>query len=154
MSEQAQGPGWWIASDGRWYPPEQHPNYRPPPPPPPAPPALQGDRYPPPASAARGQPNALAIVALVAGIGGVAIGLGPAINWSIALAGGACAVVLGLMARKRSKQDPSVGGRGLAVAGFWLGILALILAIAGASTVNDAVNDLEDLSEELSDLSP
>ena len=23
MSEQSQGPGWWLASDGRWYPPEQ-----------------------------------------------------------------------------------------------------------------------------------
>jgi hypothetical protein len=23
MSEQQQGPGWWLASDGRWYPPEQ-----------------------------------------------------------------------------------------------------------------------------------
>jgi hypothetical protein len=22
----AQGPGWWIASDGKWYPPEQHPD--------------------------------------------------------------------------------------------------------------------------------
>lgn len=22
MSEQSQGPGWWLASDGRWYPPE------------------------------------------------------------------------------------------------------------------------------------
>jgi hypothetical protein len=22
----SQGPGWWIASDGRWYPPEQHPD--------------------------------------------------------------------------------------------------------------------------------
>lgn len=21
-------PGWWLASDGRWYPPELHPNYR------------------------------------------------------------------------------------------------------------------------------
>jgi hypothetical protein len=40
MSDQSQGPGWWVASDGRWYPPEQHPNYTPPasslPPPPPA----------------------------------------------------------------------------------------------------------------------
>ena len=26
--------GWWQASDGRWYPPESHPKYRPPPPPP------------------------------------------------------------------------------------------------------------------------
>lgn len=33
MSDVSQGPGWWIASDGRWYAPEQHPNYRPPPPP-------------------------------------------------------------------------------------------------------------------------
>ena len=27
MSDVSQGSGWWIASDGRWYPPEQHPNY-------------------------------------------------------------------------------------------------------------------------------
>ena len=33
MSDVSQGPGWWQASDGKWYPPEQHPNYRPPPPP-------------------------------------------------------------------------------------------------------------------------
>lgn len=26
MSDQSQGPGWWVASDGRWYPPEQHPS--------------------------------------------------------------------------------------------------------------------------------
>jgi hypothetical protein len=26
MSDTAQGPGWWIASDGKWYPPEQHPD--------------------------------------------------------------------------------------------------------------------------------
>jgi hypothetical protein len=31
------GPGWWRASDGNWYRPEQHPHYRPPPPPPPPP---------------------------------------------------------------------------------------------------------------------
>ncbi len=29
MSESAQGPGWWLASDGRWYPPEQAPGYAP-----------------------------------------------------------------------------------------------------------------------------
>lgn len=35
MSDVAQGPGWWQASDGRWYPPEalpQVPNQGPPPP--------------------------------------------------------------------------------------------------------------------------
>ena len=30
MSEVSQGPGWWQASDGRWYPPEQHPAAAPP----------------------------------------------------------------------------------------------------------------------------
>lgn len=40
MSDTSQGPGWWLASDGRWYPPESHPNASPPPPPP-APPILR-----------------------------------------------------------------------------------------------------------------
>ena len=32
MSNVPQGPGWWMASDQKWYPPESHPGYRPPPP--------------------------------------------------------------------------------------------------------------------------
>lgn len=28
MSSSSQGPGWWVASDGNWYPPEQHPDVR------------------------------------------------------------------------------------------------------------------------------
>jgi hypothetical protein len=27
MTDLAQGPGWWQASDGKWYPPEQHPSH-------------------------------------------------------------------------------------------------------------------------------
>ena len=27
MSQVSQGPGWWMASDGNWYPPELHPDY-------------------------------------------------------------------------------------------------------------------------------
>ncbi len=27
MSDTSQGSDWWIASDGKWYPPEQHPSY-------------------------------------------------------------------------------------------------------------------------------
>ncbi len=26
MSDKSEGPGWWIASDGKWYPPELHPS--------------------------------------------------------------------------------------------------------------------------------
>lgn len=32
MSDQSQGPGWWLASDGKWYPPESAPASAPPPP--------------------------------------------------------------------------------------------------------------------------
>jgi len=28
MSDASQGPGWWQASDGKWYPPEQAPSYQ------------------------------------------------------------------------------------------------------------------------------
>jgi hypothetical protein len=28
MSDASQGPGWWQASDGKWYPPEQQPGYQ------------------------------------------------------------------------------------------------------------------------------
>ncbi|MFA5565535.1 MAG: DUF6777 domain-containing protein [Acidimicrobiia bacterium] len=28
MSDTPQGPGWWKASDDKWYPPEQHPDYQ------------------------------------------------------------------------------------------------------------------------------
>ncbi|MEM9521599.1 MAG: hypothetical protein AAGA37_19980 [Actinomycetota bacterium] len=35
MSDVSQGDGWWQASDGKWYAPEQHPDYKPAPPPPP-----------------------------------------------------------------------------------------------------------------------
>jgi len=31
MSDRPNGEGWWLASDGKWYPPESRPN--PPPPP-------------------------------------------------------------------------------------------------------------------------
>lgn len=46
MSDIRQGEGWWLASDGRWYPPEQRVEV---PPPPPAPtPAPRAVRVPPP----------------------------------------------------------------------------------------------------------
>lgn len=34
-SDSSEGFGWWLASDGKWYPPELHPNATTPPPPPP-----------------------------------------------------------------------------------------------------------------------
>jgi hypothetical protein len=28
MSDASQGPGWWLANDGKWYPPEENPIYQ------------------------------------------------------------------------------------------------------------------------------
>ncbi|WP_147381311.1 DUF6777 domain-containing protein [Nocardioides immobilis] len=50
MSETPAGPGWWQASDGRWYPPEAHPSAQPPAGPPPAMPTM------PAGGAQQGQP--------------------------------------------------------------------------------------------------
>jgi hypothetical protein len=50
MSDKAEGPGWWIASDGKWYPPELHPAARdesqdPSPEPAPLPPQTKGAEH-------------------------------------------------------------------------------------------------------------
>jgi hypothetical protein len=54
MSDSQQGPGWWKASDGKWYPPEQAPATaaRPPVTPPSTPPG----QLPPPFAAPTGPP--------------------------------------------------------------------------------------------------
>jgi hypothetical protein len=28
VSDRSEGPGWWLASDGQWYPPETHPSFQ------------------------------------------------------------------------------------------------------------------------------
>lgn len=57
MSNVSQGVGWWQASDGKWYAPEQHPDYRPPAPNPPAPPPPAAAAPPPPNPPAPPAPN-------------------------------------------------------------------------------------------------
>jgi hypothetical protein len=47
METQETPPGWWLASDGNWYPPQQEP-FLPPPPYPPYPQPRQNDRGDPP----------------------------------------------------------------------------------------------------------
>jgi uncharacterized RDD family membrane protein YckC len=58
MSDVSQGPGWWMASDQKWYPPESHPGYHPPPPNFAAPGAYPGGQsfYPNPSSQYQGGP--------------------------------------------------------------------------------------------------
>ncbi|HEX2575688.1 MAG TPA: RDD family protein [Aquihabitans sp.] len=54
MSDVSQGPGWWQASDGKWYPPEQAPAAAAPTAPPTAPPPGYG---PPAGAPAYGPPG-------------------------------------------------------------------------------------------------
>jgi hypothetical protein len=77
MSDATQGPGWWQAADGKWYPPEQHPDFQTGPPPTEAIPAV----VPPPVSPPLGAPggpgeppsNARWIVIGVLGVAAIAI---------------------------------------------------------------------------------
>jgi hypothetical protein len=68
VSDDPQGPGWWRASDGRWYPPQAAPPSWPPGGPPGAP-----YTPPPPAKTNRGCLIALAIVGVLAVLGIAAV---------------------------------------------------------------------------------
>jgi hypothetical protein len=75
MSDTSQGAGWWQASDGRWYPPDQHPDNRPTPPSPPREPAATGGMdYWLEGLSRNGKLNVLFVVQLV-GLGAALIGL-------------------------------------------------------------------------------
>lgn len=56
MSDTSQGPGWWLASDGKWYPPQGESAPVPPPPPAPAPAAFPAPGAPPVPPMAGGPP--------------------------------------------------------------------------------------------------
>lgn len=133
MSDTSQGPGWWLASDGKWYPPQSAPTPTPPPPPPPAgpvPPPGSGAIPPPPpawpsgtaqpgafAAAARPGTNGFAIAALVLGI-----------LWLCGL-GSLLALIFGIVALSQIKRSGQ-GGKGMAIAGIVLGIIGLLAVVA------------------------
>jgi cytoskeletal protein RodZ len=92
MSDGTQGEGWWQASDGKWYPPEQHPDFQPgatqpvesvppptaampaaPMPPPSGPPPGGPPAGPPPGAPGAGASNAKWIVVGVLAVAAVAI---------------------------------------------------------------------------------
>ena len=118
MSDTSQGVGWWVASDGRWYPPEQHPVQQMPPPPFP-PPYWPGHSGPPPRWQPR-QTNGLAIASMVLGI-----------LW-IYWVGSVLALVFGYVALRQIRaRDES--GHSMAIAGIvlgWAGVaIGVIIAV-------------------------
>ncbi len=117
MSDASQGPGWWQATDGKWYPPA--------PPAPPAPPvygAPQQAYYAPVGP----KNDGMSIAGLVCGISGLAtlvlcgIGLIPAI----------LGVVFGVIGMKKvDASNGSLQGRGMALAGAICGAVAIGLFV-------------------------
>jgi hypothetical protein len=129
MSDVSQGPGWWQAADGKWYPPAPQPQQ------PPAPP---GYGAPQPAYYAPAGPknDGMSIAALVCGISGLAtlvlcgIGIVPAI----------LGVIFGIIGKKKVEESGgALQGRGMALAGAICGAVAiglfliwLLLLVIGA----------------------
>ena len=76
MSDVSQGPGWWQASDGKWYPPQPAAPAPPPPPPPPvygqAPPPAPAPQWTPPPAKKGGNKGCL----IALGVVGVLLVLG------------------------------------------------------------------------------
>lgn len=139
MSDVSQGPGWWQAADGKWYPPApQQPPAPPAPPALPAPPTFQAPGAPPVyyPQATGPKNDGMSIAALVCGISGLAtlvlcgIGIVPAI----------LGVVFGIIGKKKVEQSGgALQGRGMALAGAICGAVAiglfliwLLLLIIGA----------------------
>ena len=136
MSDASQGPGWWQATDGKWYPPA-----------PPAPPTYQQPTAPaygapqPAYYAPAGPKNdGMSIAALVCGISGLAtlvlcgIGIVPAI----------LGVIFGIIGKKKVEESGgALQGRGMALAGAICGAVAiglfliwLLFVIIGAINSN------------------
>jgi Domain of unknown function (DUF4190) len=150
MSDTSQGPGWWLASDGKWYPPElwtgpprSGPAFSPS-----APSPYPGQGGAAPTGAPYGGPipqgynpyapygapvkknNGLAIASLVCSCVGFVLFL-PAV----------LGVIFGFVARSQIRRSGGTqGGDGLAIAGIIVGIawiaLLVIVAVVNASHSN------------------
>jgi len=148
MSDTSQGPGWWLASDGKWYPPElwTGPPVSGPVQPvagPSAGPAAPGPTWPvygryastgsggyPPYEVAGRRTNGFAVASLVCAIAGFLFFV-PAI----------LGIVFGFVARSQIRQSGGTqAGDGLAVAGIIVGfawvVLFVIVLIVSATTTN------------------
>ena len=112
MSDQSQGPGWWMASDGKWYPPESAP--APPPPGQFAAPFQPGN--------VQRSTNGMAIASMVLGI------------LCLYGIGSILALVFGYTARKQiAESQGTQQGGGMATAGIvlgWIGIVAVVVVVA------------------------
>ncbi|MGP0109525.1 MAG: DUF4190 domain-containing protein [Acidimicrobiales bacterium] len=123
MSDTSQGPGWWLASDGKWYPPSVPPG---PLPSPVSPVGNAPTSTPQVRSVAR--TNGFAVASLVLGL-----------LWVLGL-GSILALIFGIVAQKQIRASSGAeGGKGLAKAGTVLGAvgIACLMLIIGLA-INSA----------------
>ena len=126
------GPGWWQASDGNWYPPEQQPGFAAPPYG--TPPAYGYGYAPQPVAATNGWAIASLVVSLVS------CGFGSLLG-----------VIFGHIALSQIKRDGG-GGRGLAIAGLVIGYIGLVIVIFAIVTVvalGESTSDFNQIDTEL-----
>jgi hypothetical protein len=145
MSTTSQGPGWWLASDGKWYPPElwtgpstQRPVQTP------ASGAEYGSSVPPDyahygagnpyapyGQVAQTKTNGLAIAALICGCAGFLLFIP-----------GILGIIFGFIARGQIKRSNGrQKGDGMALAGIivgfgWVALLVLTIALGAARSHN------------------
>jgi len=167
MSDTSQGPGWWLASDGKWYPPELWTG----------PPAVQGQAPAygsawtvtpgqpggggPPAYPGAPGPYGGAGAYLPYGYGQPMPYGAPATKKTngLAIASLVCScvgilffgvpgivgIIFGFVARSQIRRSNGAqGGEGLALAGIivgfaWIVILALIIVVAATNSSNSSV---------------
>ena len=166
MSDTSQGPGWWLASDGKWYPPESWTG----------PPEAQGQASAPGSAAAvtPGQPagGPPRYPGTTGPYGGA--GVSPPYGYAqqmpydapaakktngLAIASLVCScagilffgvpgivgIIFGFVARSQIRRSNGTqGGEGLALAGIivgfvWIGILAVIIGVAASTANNSAI---------------
>lgn len=135
MSDVPQGPGWWQASDGRWYPPESHPSATP------GPPGGSGQApfgqapygQPPYGPVGYGQPvsggqqtDQMAMWSMICGIAGIPLSCLCYIGVPALIA----AIPLGIIARNRIRASGGMlTGEGMALAGIICGAAGLLLVV-------------------------
>ena len=127
------GPGWWQASDGNWYPPQQQSGV-------PQQPAYGQPAYGQPAYgyqvAATQKTNGLAIASLVCGC-----------LFFIYFIPSILALVFGYIAKGQiDRSNGAEGGRGMAIAGIilgWIGVAFMVLFLIIFVALVDNTNDFD-----------
>jgi hypothetical protein len=144
--EQPPGPGWWKASDGNWYPPEQAPQQANVAPPPAGQP--YGHHYPQSyAQYGAQQTNGVATWALALGIASVVLFW----TFGFGILLGIIAVILGVMGRNRANDLPGRLHEGRANAGLITGVLGIIGGVLFFGFLLTLVDDVREEIERQQD---